>query len=130
MASLSFEGETHTEILQKVRRWLGSVEGAGEGHLSATEAVNHGAELTKEALRVIAQAAPAPVAQSELFQALTSLGYKATDATREALVDGLDTLEQATGGSLVEKVSEAGRAALYQMREQVAKQVLRSMTQR
>ena len=30
MASLSFEGETHDEIVLKVRRWLQSTEGASE----------------------------------------------------------------------------------------------------
>ena len=128
MATLSFEGETQAEIVQKVRRWLASAEGSGD-HLTAEEAITQGAELTKEALRVIAQAAPGPVAQSDLFKVLTGLGIKATDSTRAALLDGLDTLDKATGGKLVEKVSEAGRNALYQMSDQVAKQVLRSLTQ-
>ena len=71
MASLSFEGETHGELVVKVRRWLASVEGDPEAHLTRTEAVEQGAELTKEALRVIASAAPKPVAQSDVVKALT-----------------------------------------------------------
>ena len=48
MASLSFEGESHDEIVMKVRRWLQSTEGAGEdSHLTPVQAVERGAELTK-----------------------------------------------------------------------------------
>ena len=54
--------ETHGELVVKVRRWLASVDGQEVANLTAVEAVNQGAELTKEALRLIAQAAPAPVA--------------------------------------------------------------------
>ena len=60
MATLSFEGETHGEIVVKVRRWLASLEGEDEGHISPAAAIEQGAELTKEALRVIASAAPEP----------------------------------------------------------------------
>ena len=39
MPTLSFDGETHEELVAKVKRWLASVE--GEGHpLSPTEAIN------------------------------------------------------------------------------------------
>ena len=54
MASLSFEGETHGELVVKVRRWLASIDGQEEGQLTAHEAIEQGAELTKEALRIIA----------------------------------------------------------------------------
>ena len=69
MASLSFEGETHGEIVQKVRRWLASLEGEEEGHLTPAEAIEQGAAVTKEALRIIASAAPEPIAQSEVVKA-------------------------------------------------------------
>ena len=98
MATLSFEGETHGELVVKVRRWLASLEGEEEGHLSRAEAVEQGAELTKEALRVIAAAAPQPIAQSEVVKALTGMGYKATDSAKEAIIDGLDSVEEMTGG--------------------------------
>ena len=68
MPELTFEGETHGELLVKVRRWLASVEGEEVSNLSAVEAVNQGAELTKEALRIIASAAPEPIAQSEVVK--------------------------------------------------------------
>jgi len=96
VASLSFEGETHGEIVQKVRRWLASLEGEEEGNLSAAEAITQGAELTKDALRIIASAAPGPIAQSEVVKALTGMGYKATDSAKEAIIDGLDSVEEMT----------------------------------
>ena len=99
MATLSFEGETHGEIVQKVRRWLASLEGEEEGHLTPVEAIQQGAEITKEALRIIASAAPEPVAQSEVVKSLTGAGYKVTDTVRKSLIDGLDSLGEITGGS-------------------------------
>lgn len=130
MASLSFEGETHAEILQKVKRWLASVEGAEGEVLTTAEAVAQGAELTKDALRVIAAAAPGPVAQSDVVKALTAMGYQATDATRDAVLAGLDALETATDGGLVKKVSGAGSKAVYEMNAAVARQLFRTVTKR
>jgi len=127
MATLSFEGETHGELIVKVRRWLASVEGQDEGHLTGHEAIQQGAELTKEALRIIASAAPEPVAQSEIVKALTNAGYKATDATKQALVDGLDSVEEVTGGSVVQLARDASKAAVYQMNTAVARQILKSL---
>jgi hypothetical protein len=129
MATLMFEGETHNEIVQKVRRWLTSVEGGSdESRLTPAEAINQGAELTKDALRIIAQSAPSPVAQTDLWQALAEAGYRATETTREALLNGLETMEEMTGGSVVRKVDEAGRSAMYGMSEQIARAFLRSLT--
>ena len=55
MPSLTFEGESHGEIVQKVRRWLQSVEHGEEvTKLTPAEAVERGAELTKDALQIIA----------------------------------------------------------------------------
>ncbi len=127
MATLVFEGESHGELVVKVRRWLASVEGQQEGHLTGHEAIQQGAELTKEALRIIASAAPEPVAQSEIVKALTSAGYKATDATKQALVDGLDSVEEVTGGSVVKLARDASMAAVYQMNTAVARQILKSL---
>ena len=128
MASLSFDGETHDEIVLKVKRWLQSVEGgSGEGRLSPVEAVERGAELTKDALRVIAASAPAPMASNELVKALTTMGYKATDQTRDALVAGLDSLEQVTGGGVVQRAEDATSAVMWQMSAAVAKQLLKSL---
>jgi hypothetical protein len=129
MATLTFEGETHNEIVQKVRRWLASLEGGSdESRLTPAEAINQGAELTKDALRIIAQSAPSPVAQTDLWKALADAGYRATESTREALLTGLDTMEEMTGGSVVRKVNDAGRSAMYGMSEQIARAFLRSFT--
>jgi hypothetical protein len=130
MASLTFEGETHGEIVQKVRRWLASLEGEEQGDISVVEAIEQGAELTKDALRIIASAAPGPIAQSELVKALTGMGYKATDTTKQALIDGLDSVEQITGGSVVKAARDARKSAVYQMNATVARQLLKSLKPR
>ncbi len=127
MATLSFEGETHGELVVKVRRWLASVEGEEEGSLSTHEVVDQAAELTKEALRIIASSAPEPVAQSEVVKAITSAGYKATDATRQAIVDGLDSVEEVTGGSVVKLARDTSKTVVYQMNTAVARQILKSL---
>jgi hypothetical protein len=127
MATLSFEGETHGELVVKVRRWLASLEGAEEGSITPIEAIEQGAELTKEALRIIASAAPEPIAQNEMMKALTNMGYKATDATKAALIDGLDSVEELTGGSVVERVRETSRSAVYQMNVTIARQILKAL---
>lgn len=127
MAQLSFEGETHGELVVKVRRWLASLEGEEDGALTTHEAIEQGAELTKEALRIIASAAPEPVAQSEIVKALTGAGYKATDTTKQALVDGLDSVEEVTGGSVVQLARDASMTAMYQMNTAVARQILKSL---
>jgi hypothetical protein len=129
VASLSFEGETHGELVVKVRRWLASVEGDPEAHLTRTEAVEQGAELTKEALRVIASAAPTPVAQSDVVKALTGMGYKATDSAKAAIIDGLDSVEEMTGGSVVKMAREAGKSVAYQMNTTIARQILKGLKQ-
>ena len=127
MATMSFEGETHGEMVVKVRRWLASVDGQEEGNLTPHEAIEQGAQLTKEALRIIASAAPEPVAQSEIVKALTNAGYKATDATKQALVDGLDSVEEVTGGSVVKLARDASKTVVYQMNTVVARQILKSL---
>jgi hypothetical protein len=127
MPTLSFEGETHGELVVKVRRWLASLEGEEEGHLTRVEAVQQGAELTKEALRVIAAAAPQPIAQNEVVKALTGMGYKATDSAKEAIIDGLDSVEEMTGGSVVKLAREAGKSVAYQMNSTIARQILKQI---
>jgi hypothetical protein len=127
MPTLSFDGETHGEIVVKVRRWLASLDGEEGSSLSAAEAVNQGAELTKDALRIIAASAPDPVAQSDLVKGLTNMGYKATDTTRSAVIAGLDSIEEMTGGSVVRQATETGRKVVLQMNSTVAKQILRAL---
>ncbi|HZQ28863.1 MAG TPA: hypothetical protein VFA94_14295 [Acidimicrobiales bacterium] len=126
MPTLSFEGETHDEIVRKVRRWLASVEGQEE-HLALPEAVEKASELTKDALTVIAQAAPAPIARTEVVKALTRMGYEATDTTKRALISGLDALSDATEGDIVKRVEKARNSVLYEMNAAVARQLLRSL---
>jgi hypothetical protein len=127
VATLSFEGETHGELVVKVRRWLASLEGEDASHLSPHEAVEQGAELTKEALRIIASAAPTPVAESEVVKALTDLGYKATDTTKQALIDGLDAVEELTGGSVVKQARDTRNSLVYEMNAAIARQILRAL---
>ncbi|MEZ5376380.1 MAG: hypothetical protein R2733_07655 [Acidimicrobiales bacterium] len=127
MAELSFQGETHDEIVQKVRRWLASVDGADTNATTANDIVTQSAELTKDALAVIAKSAPGPIAQSDLFKALTTMGYRATDATRDATLSSLDAVETATGGSVVRKITESGSQALFEMNAQVAKALLKNL---
>lgn len=127
MATLSFEGETHGELVQKVRRWLASQDGSEDAVPDIHETLNRSAELTKDALRIIASAAPEPVAQSDLVKGLTGLGYKATNATRDAVGAGLDSLEEATGGGVVRQVSSTGRKVVYEMNTQIAKQLLKNL---
>jgi hypothetical protein len=127
MPTVTFEGETHGEIVVKVRRWLASIDGQEGSSISAAQAVSQGAELTKDALRIIASAAPEPVAQSDLVKGLTNMGYKATDATKDAVIAGLDSIEEATGGGVVQQATEAGRKVVWQMNTTIAKQLLRSL---
>ncbi len=126
MASLSFEAETHGEIVAKVRRWLASVDGEEEQR-TPVEAIVAGAELTKDALRILASAAPGPIAESDLVKSLTALGYQATDATAKAAIDALDALSQATEGSVVKRVRDAGAKAAFEMNTAMAKQLLKAL---
>ena len=125
MPTLSFEGETHDEIVRKVRRWLASLEGH-EQHLDLPEAVERASELTKDALTVVAAAAPGPVARSDITKALTRMGYDATDSTKRAVIAGLDAISE-TEGSILKRVGKARNSVLYEMNAAVAKQVLRAL---
>jgi hypothetical protein len=125
MPTLSFEGETQADLVAKVRRWLNSLEGE-ERLLTPAEAIVAGADLTKDALKVIASAAPRPVAESEVVKGLTAMGYQVTDATSKAMVDALDSLSNITGDRVVKRVREGSQSALFEMNQAVAKQVLKS----
>src|SRR6202035_5865800 len=104
-----------------------SVDGQEE-HLDLPEAVERASELTKDALTVIAQAAPGPVARSEIVKALTRMGYEATDNPRRAVIAGLDALSDATEGDVLKRVEKATNSVLYEMNSAVAKQVLRLLS--
>ena len=128
MPSLSFEGDTHQELVAKVRRWLQSAEEAeGPAHLTPVEAVDRGAELTRAALRTVAAVAPEPVASSELTHALTDAGYRVTETTRQVVVGALDVLAELTDGGLVKKAEDARKSAVYEMNTAVARQLLKAL---
>ncbi|MBI2704483.1 MAG: hypothetical protein HYX32_04230 [Actinobacteria bacterium] len=127
MPKVIFEGDSQQEIVAQVKRWLASMEADEEGNITVTQAIEQGANLTKDALRIIASAAPKPVAQNEVVKALTDMGYKATDATKERLVDGLRNVETLTGGSVLQEVGERGRNAVYEMNVTIAKQILKTL---
>jgi hypothetical protein len=128
MASLTFEGETHGEIVQKVKRWLQSVERGEEvTKLTPAEAVERGAELYKDALQVLAAAAPDRVASSEVVKALTGMGYKATDQTKAAVINALDSVSEMTGGSVVKRAEDASRSIVYEMNSTIARQILKAL---
>jgi hypothetical protein len=126
MATLSFEGETHDELVAKVKRWLNSLEGE-ERLLTPAEAITASADLTKDALKVIASAAPRPVAESEVVKGLTAMGYQVTDATSKAMVDALDSLSSITGDRVVKRLREGSQSAVFEMNQAVAKQLLKSL---
>ena len=129
MATLSFEAETHPELVSKVKRWLASVEGNVEAAVAA-DVISRSAEVTKDALRVIASAAPAPVAQSEVVKSLTAMGYQVTDTTAKAMIDALDSLSSLTNGGIVKRARNAQTSAVFQMNQAVAKQILKALASR
>jgi hypothetical protein len=126
MPTLSFEGETQDEIVRKVKRWLASVEGDDEA-IGAVEAVERASELTKDALGVIAAAAPGPIAHSEVMKALTRQGYKLTDQAKQTVVSGLNTLADLTNGGVLRRAEGARKSVVYEMNAAVAKQVLKAL---
>ena len=126
MPSLSFEGETHEELVRKVPRWLASAEGKDD-KLSATEAVEKASAITKDALSVIAAAAPGPIASSDILKGLKRMGYDATDGTKRAVMSGLNALAEVTGGGLLKRADRARKDAVYEMNASVARQMLKSL---
>jgi len=127
MPKVIFEGESQQEIVAQVKRWLVSMEADDQGNISVSQAIEQGAELTKDALRIIAAAAPKPIAENDVVKALADMGYKATDVTKGRLVDGLRSVETLTGGSVLQEVGERGRNAVYEMNVTMAKQILKSL---
>jgi len=122
--TVTFEGESHNDVVRQVRDWLTTVQ-QEEGHLTPAEAIEQGGELTKEALRIIAAAAPEPIARNDLVRRLTDMGYRATEATTARLVEGLARVEELTDGALVKEARETGRSAVYEMNTGIAKQLLK-----
>lgn len=123
MPEIRFTADTHPALVRQVKVWLESTE----EERTTADLVEGSAALTKDALRLIAAAAPAPLADSDLVKGLTELGHRATDASRDATLAGLDGLAQVTDGTLVRRVSEGGAKAAYEMNTKVAKQLLKSL---
>ena len=127
MPKLIFEGATQQELVQQVREYLASLETDAEGGISVAQAIEQGAGVTKDAMRIIASAAPRPIAQNDLVRQLTGMGYKVTDATSAALIDGITAVGDVTGGGVVRQVTDRGRTAAFQMNASVAKQILKAL---
>lgn len=136
MATLSFEGDTHQEIVRQVRRWLESAEekAAPDGEAdeapaavrAVADAVERVSELARDALTVVAERAPEPVARNDVVKALTRMGYEATATTRRAVVGALDALSDGDA-DVVKRVQKARHDVLYEMESAAAKQVLRAL---
>jgi len=120
---IKFTANTHPELVRQVAVWLESTA----TDRSAADVVEESADLTKDALRIIAAAAPAAIADNDLVRGLTELGYRATDLTRDRVLAGLDSLAAVTDGRLVKRVGETGAKAAYAMNSSVAKQLLKSI---
>jgi hypothetical protein len=131
MANLSFEAETHPELVAKVKRWLASTQGNTDVAAdNAVDLISRSAEVTKDALRVIASAAPQPVAQSDVVKSLTAMGYQVTDTTAKAMIDALDSLSSLTNGGLLKRARDVQTSAVFQMNQAVAKQILKALVPR
>ena len=128
MPKLVFEGATQQELIAQVRTWLASLEADDQGLISLSQAIEQGAGLTKDAMRIIATAAPKPIAQNDVVKQLTEMGYKVTDATSKRLVDGLGSVEEISGGGVLREVTDRGRSVAFQMNAAVAKQILKGLT--
>ena len=90
--------------------------------------VERATELTKDALTVIAQAAPGPIARSEVFKAPhRAWATRPPRTTKRAVINGLDALAEHRGGGSVKRASDARRSVVYEMNAAVAKQVLRAL---
>ena len=123
MPELRFVADTHPELLRQVLAWIESTE----NERGVSDLVETTAEMTKDALRIVANAAPKSVADSEVVTKLTEMGYRATDATRDGVLSGLDKLAAVTDGRLVKKAADGSAKATYEMNAAVAKQVLKSI---
>jgi len=119
MPELKFSARTHPELVRQVRDWLATAE----GERTLSNVIIESSELTKDALRIIAAAAPAPVAESDLVKTLTKLGYRATDLTRATLVAGLASVSGTNDGLMMKTAKKASKTMLFTMTPRAAKQM-------
>ena len=125
MPELRFTGDAHPDLVRQVRAWLASVE--SESGRTAADVVETSADLTKDALRIIAAAAPGSIAESDVVTRLTEMGYKVTDMGRDSALAGLQGLASVGDGTVLKRASEAGAKVLYEMNSSVAKQLLKTI---
>ena len=107
MPELRFTGDAHPDLVRQVRAWLASVE--SESGRTAADVVETSADLTKDALRIIAAAAPGAIAESEIVTRLTEMGYKVTDMGRDSALAGLQGLASVGDGTVLKRASERAR---------------------
>ena len=117
MATLSFEGETHA----RARHQGAALAGVDRrrGRPATSRRCRRSSRAPSSPRRRCASSppsAPGPVKESEVVKALTDLGYKATDTTKQALIDGLDTVEELTGGQRGQ--AGQGRPQLARLRDE------------
>jgi hypothetical protein len=118
---LTFSAQSHAELVIQVRQWLETAESV---ETTPATIVGKSAEITKDALRVVADAAPKPIGESELVKALTEMGYVVTDRTRDTVIAGLGVATEVTDGSFVRRVQSSGESALFEMNATFAKKLL------
>ncbi len=125
MPTLSFEGETHDEIVGQVRRWLASTEtDVGGAPVITPEVVEQASALAKKALGAIADAY-GNGAHGDVVKALTRLGTELTDSTRQAMVAGLDLLDNVPETEASQRTDGTGRRVVDDLNTVMAKQVLK-----
>jgi hypothetical protein len=100
MPKVVFEADTHPQLVAQVKRWLASAQAGPEGQLSVAQAIEQGAELTRDALRVIAAAAPRPVVDHDVVR---------------------------TGGTVLKTMGEKGRSAVFEVNVIIARQILKQL---
>jgi hypothetical protein len=118
---LTFSAPSHAALVVQVRQWL---ETAEDTETTPATLVGKSAEITKDALRLVADAAPKPIGESDLLKALTEMGYDVTDRTRDTVITGLGMATEVTDGSFVRKAQSTGESAFFEMNAQFAKRLL------
>jgi hypothetical protein len=128
--TLSFDGETHDEIVAKVRRWLTSVEGRTSPPTAVTAtAVESASELAKQALEVVADTY-GHGSHGEMVKTLTRLGTELTEGTKELMVSGLNFLtevSEANDWGARKQTQGMGRRMVSDFNTAMAKQFLKTL---
>ena len=114
--------------MSKVKKWLASQ--AGDERLSATDAVTATADITKEALRVDRGCGTGADRGERAGEGADGHGLQGhgRDPRRDDPV--LERVSTVTGGGLLKPVSDAQAAAMWEMNQQVVKQVLKGLSRK